>query len=85
MVPVRRIAHATFETPDPERLMDYYTNVIGFSVIERDKDAAYLASLEDHAVVIRRGAEARCVRLAFQVAPDADLAEFEKGINSATA
>jgi hypothetical protein len=33
-------------------------------------------------VVIRRGGEARCVRLAFQIAPDADLAEFEKGINS---
>jgi catechol 2,3-dioxygenase-like lactoylglutathione lyase family enzyme len=82
MVPVRRIAHASFETPDPERLIDYYTNVIGLSVVERDKDATYLASLEDHAVVVRRGAQARCVRLAFQVAPDADLAEFEKGINS---
>jgi catechol 2,3-dioxygenase-like lactoylglutathione lyase family enzyme len=80
MVPVRRIAHASFETPDPERLIDYYTNVIGLSVIERDKDATYLASLEDHAVVIRRGAEARCVRLAFQIAPDADLADFEKGL-----
>ena len=81
MVPVRRIAHASFETPDPERLIAYYTDVIGLSVVGRDKDAAYLASLEDHAVVVRRGPEPRCVRLAFQIAPDDDLGAFEKGIN----
>ena len=80
MVPVRRIAHAGFETPDPERLVDYYTNVIGLAVIGRDKDATYLASLQDHAVVIRRGSSPRCVRLAFQIAPDGDLGEFEKSI-----
>ena len=82
MVLVRRIAHAGFETPDPERLVGYYTDVIGLSVVGRDKDATYLASLQDHAVVIRRGSSPRCVRLAFQIAPDGDLAEFEKGIKS---
>jgi catechol 2,3-dioxygenase-like lactoylglutathione lyase family enzyme len=82
MVPVRRIAHAGFETPDPERLVGYYTDVIGLSVVGHDKDATYLASLQDHAVVVRRGSSPRCVRLAFQIAPDGDLAEFEKGIKS---
>jgi len=29
MIGVRKISHATYETPDLERQIDYYTNVIG--------------------------------------------------------
>ncbi len=40
LVLVRRIAHASFETPDPQRLTDNYANMIGLSVLEPDKDAS---------------------------------------------
>jgi catechol-2,3-dioxygenase len=78
MIPVRRIAHASFETPDLERLTDYYVNVIGFSINAKEKDTVYLASVLDHSVVLRKGSAPRCARIAFQIAPDGDLAAFEK-------
>ncbi len=78
MIRVRRIGHATFETPDIERLASYYTEVIGLTLVERDAEAAYLAStLDHHSVVLRRGSAARCAGLAFQLAPGSDLAAFE--------
>jgi catechol 2,3-dioxygenase-like lactoylglutathione lyase family enzyme len=80
MIAVRKIAHASFETPDVERLTDYYVNVIGFSVAAKEKDAVYLASVLDHSVVLRKGSAPRCARIAFQVAPDDDLGAFEKQI-----
>src|SRR5262245_40421599 len=78
MIPIRRIAHASFETPDLERLTDYYVNVIGFQVTAKDKGVVYLASVLDHSVVLRKGSAPRCARIAFQVAPDSDLSAFEK-------
>ena len=32
MIPVQRIAHATYETPDLARQIDYYTQVIGLNL-----------------------------------------------------
>jgi catechol-2,3-dioxygenase len=78
MIPISRIAHASFETPDVERLTDYYANVIGLSLAAKEKDAVYLASVLDHSVVLRKGPEARCTRIAFQIPPDSDLGAFEK-------
>ena len=31
MLPVQRISHATFETPDLERQIDYFVNILGLS------------------------------------------------------
>src|SRR6185295_15698863 len=81
MIPIRRIAHAGFETPDLERLTDYYVNVIGFQVTSKEKDAVYLASVLDHSVVLRKGSAARCARIAFQIAPGDDLDAFEKQLS----
>ena len=81
MISIRRIAHATFETPDVDKLIDYYTNVIGLSLVAREKDGAYLAGVLNHAVVLRKGDTARCARISFQIAPDDDLAAFEKQLN----
>ncbi len=44
MIKPRRIGHATFETPDMERMIDYYTEVVGLVLAEREKDRAFLAS-----------------------------------------
>jgi len=77
MIRVKKIGHATFETPDLERQVAYYTEVLGLTLVEREKDHAYLAStLDRHSVVLTRGDAARCTKLSFQVAPGTDLDEY---------
>jgi catechol 2,3-dioxygenase-like lactoylglutathione lyase family enzyme len=79
MISVRKIAHASYETPDLEKQVAYYTEILGLTLTAKEKDAAYLANTVDHhAVVLRRGAEAKCVRIGFQLGPDEDLGAFEK-------
>jgi catechol 2,3-dioxygenase-like lactoylglutathione lyase family enzyme len=79
MIRVKKIAHATYETPDLPRQVAYYTDVLGLTVTDNDKDAAYLAStIDHHSVVLRKGEHARCVRLGFEVGPDDDLGAFQK-------
>lgn len=79
MIGVRKIAHASYEMPDLEPQIDYYTNVLGLTLIEREKDAAYLAStIDHHSVVLRKGDEIKCVNLGFQIGPDDDLDAFER-------
>jgi catechol 2,3-dioxygenase-like lactoylglutathione lyase family enzyme len=83
MIRVRRIAHASYETPDVERQVAYYTDVLGLTLVAKDKDAAYLAcTLDHHNVVLRHGAAPKCVRLGFQIAPADDLGEFERQISA---
>lgn len=74
MIQVRRLGHASFSTPDLERQVAYYSEVLGLRLIERDKDRAFLATrcgLE--AIALERGQEVALKRLAFQVAPGSDL------------
>ena len=79
MIRVKRIAHATYETPDLDRLVEYYTEILGLTLAEKAKDVAYLAStLDHHSVVLRQGGPAKCMRLGFQLGLDDDLDAFEK-------
>jgi catechol 2,3-dioxygenase-like lactoylglutathione lyase family enzyme len=48
MIGVRKISHAAYEMPDVEQQVEYYTEVLGLTLVERDGDAAYLASAIDH-------------------------------------
>ena len=38
MIQVRRLGHATLTTPDIERQIAYYTEVVGLTLIGRGKD-----------------------------------------------
>jgi catechol 2,3-dioxygenase-like lactoylglutathione lyase family enzyme len=79
MIRVHKISHATYETPDLDRQVEYYTEILGLTVTGKDKEAAYLANTVDHhSVVLRKGAEPKCVRLGFQLGIDDDLDAFEK-------
>jgi catechol 2,3-dioxygenase-like lactoylglutathione lyase family enzyme len=81
MIRVRKIAHAAYEMPDVDKQIEYYTDILGLTLVERTKDAAYLASTVDHhSIVLSQGAEAKCLRLGFQIAPDDDLNEFERQV-----
>jgi catechol 2,3-dioxygenase-like lactoylglutathione lyase family enzyme len=79
MIQVRRIGHATLETPDIDRQIDYFTDIVGLVLAEREKDRAYLASkLGPLTVQLDRGDVPRCARLSFEVAPDTDFAAAER-------
>jgi catechol 2,3-dioxygenase-like lactoylglutathione lyase family enzyme len=71
MIKVKRIGHATFETPDIERQIEYYQEVVGLVLVSREENRACLASpLGQLAIVLEQGARQRCARLAFEVARD---------------
>jgi len=77
MLQVKRIGHATLTTPDLERQLDYYTRVVGLSVIAKEKGRAILATkVGQEAIVLEHGDKPAGVRLAFQVAPGSDLGEL---------
>ncbi len=79
MIRVRKIAHADYEMPDLEKQTEYYTEILGLTLVAKEKDAAYLAgTIDHHSVVLRKGAQSQCVRLGFQLGPDDDLAAYER-------
>jgi len=81
MISVRKIAHADYEMPDLDKEIEYYTEILGLTRAAKEKDAAYLANAVDHhSVVLRKGPEAKCVRVGFQIGPDDDLGEFERQV-----
>jgi catechol 2,3-dioxygenase-like lactoylglutathione lyase family enzyme len=83
MINARRFSHVTFETPDIERQIAYFTEVAGLAVAERHNGRVYLATKHgDLVVTLERGAQARCARLAFQVAQDTDAADMRKGVEA---
>ena len=83
MIQAKRFAHVTFETPDLERQIAYFTEIAGLSLAERHNGCAYLVTKHgDLAVVLEKGERARCARLAFQTAPDTEFAEIRNGIET---
>ena len=56
MIKVLRVGHATFTTPDLEREVAYYSDVLGLIVTERDKNRAFLATRTGvEAISLERG------------------------------
>src|SRR5262249_30948750 len=88
MIQVRRLGHATLTTPDLDRAVDYFSEVVGLSVIERAAKRAFLASRQGlEAIALEPGPPNALARLSFQVAPGSDLSALvrtlaEEGIRS---
>ncbi len=83
MIPVKRLGHATYITPDVARVTDYYEQIIGFEVVERSATRSILASaMGQEALVFEHGTSTHCPRLSFGVAPDFDLAEAAKQLSA---
>ena len=81
MVQVRRLGHATLTTPDLDRAIEYYVEVIGLIVIERAKQHAYLATRQGlEAIALEFGHPNALARLSFQVAPGGDLTEIARDL-----
>lgn len=83
MIKARRIGHATYETPDLDRQIEYYNEVVGLVTAARDRDRAFLATKTGQLVVdLVRGGEAKCVKLAFEVGPGEDFADMAKRLTA---
>jgi catechol 2,3-dioxygenase-like lactoylglutathione lyase family enzyme len=83
MIDVKRFSHVTLETPDINRQIAYFTEVNGLSLAERHNGRAYLATKHgDLAVTLEKASQARCARLGFQVAPDTNIADIRKGVET---
>jgi catechol 2,3-dioxygenase-like lactoylglutathione lyase family enzyme len=79
MIRPSRLGHATFETPDLDRAISYYTDVNGLVLNAREKDRAFLASKTGLlTVALERGGEENLKRLSFEVSPRADFADLAK-------
>jgi catechol 2,3-dioxygenase-like lactoylglutathione lyase family enzyme len=79
MIQVRRLGHATLTSPDIARQVAYYTDVVGLTFAGRDKDRAFLAcKLGLEAIALEPGKPNALSRIAFQVAPDSDLADVAR-------
>jgi catechol 2,3-dioxygenase-like lactoylglutathione lyase family enzyme len=83
MIKARRIGHMTLDTPDLQRQIDYFTQVIGLTLAAQEKDHAYLGSKVGHlAVQLDRAAAPRCSKLSFEVAPDTDFAAVMRELSA---
>ncbi|MGE0629495.1 MAG: VOC family protein [Hyphomicrobiaceae bacterium] len=83
MIQVRRLGHATFTTPDIERQVDYWTNVMGMVVTDRTPSRVFLATQYGHeAIALEKGEAGYLKRLSFQVAPGSDLGELISSLSA---
>jgi catechol 2,3-dioxygenase-like lactoylglutathione lyase family enzyme len=82
MIQATRFSHAVFETPDVERQIDYFTEVAGLALADKQNGRAYLATkLGDLVVQLEKGDVSRCAKLAFQAA-GADIADIKRGVEA---
>jgi catechol 2,3-dioxygenase-like lactoylglutathione lyase family enzyme len=82
MLQVKRISHATFETPDLDRQIDYHVNVLGLSLAERERDQAFMkTAMGQPAIVLKRGDTRRCIGLAFQIDPTTAIGEVQRKLS----
>ena len=83
MLQATRIGHATFETPDIERQIDYFREVVGLVPVAREGDRAFLATNTGQlAVVLGKGSEQRCTRLSFEISPGLSAADVIKNLSA---
>ena len=55
-IQVSKLGYLGFRTPDVDRLIEYYTKVLDFQLVDRSADQAFLTTGSDHhCVVIERG------------------------------
>jgi catechol-2,3-dioxygenase len=73
---VSKLGYVGFETPDVERLVEYYTKVLDFALVDSAPEGAFLTTGTDHhCVVVTRGdTRARAV-VGYEIWEDLDSAQ----------
>src|SRR5262249_13349801 len=73
----------TFETPDLQKAVDYFTRVNGLALVDRDARRAFLAARTGLlAVALEQGSAAHCRALAFELAAEADPAAIRRQLSA---
>jgi catechol 2,3-dioxygenase-like lactoylglutathione lyase family enzyme len=74
---VSKIGYVGFETPDVDRMVEHYTKVLDFVLVERSPGQAFLTTnFDHHAVVIERAATRRARSyVGYELREDLDFAE----------
>lgn len=80
MIQVAKIGYAGFNTPDVEAMLAYYTQVLGFTLVERGDDgAAYLhLGADHHTIALYPATERRLRHTALQIGKSQSLKEVEQ-------
>lgn len=66
---VSKLGHVGFRSPDPARLVEYYSTVLRFEVVERTPQATFLSTGPDHhCVVIEPGPTQARVTVGYELA-----------------
>jgi catechol 2,3-dioxygenase-like lactoylglutathione lyase family enzyme len=79
MIKTKRIGHATLVTPDIDRMIDYYREVVGLHLVDRERRRALLGSnAGELAVVLETGDQERCKSIAFEVSSQASVGEMTR-------
>jgi catechol 2,3-dioxygenase-like lactoylglutathione lyase family enzyme len=74
MIKAKRVGHATFETPDLDKAIAYYTDINGLVLSEKQKGRAFLASKTGLlSIALEQGNAAALRRLSFEISPAADF------------
>jgi catechol 2,3-dioxygenase-like lactoylglutathione lyase family enzyme len=77
MIKASRVGHASFETPDLDRAIAYYTEVSGLVLHAKSQSQAFLASKTGLlSIALERGDAANLKRISFEVSPHADLSDI---------
>jgi catechol 2,3-dioxygenase-like lactoylglutathione lyase family enzyme len=73
---VSKLGYVGFETPDVERLVEYYTKVLDFALVDGAPEGAFLTTSTDHhCIVVTRGdTRARAV-VGYEIWEDLDSAQ----------
>src|SRR5437870_5328983 len=83
MIPIQRLGHATLETNDIEKSLDYYVTVNGLMVVARESNVVHLASrMGQLTVTLVKSDRNDCTGLSFEVAPDSDFADIAKQLSA---
>ena len=86
----KRMGHASFTTTDLDRQIDYYREVVGLHLVDREPKRAFLGTNAGQlAVLLEHGSQQSCNRLAFEVSPAMSFADLAreltaKGLKSET-
>src|SRR5262245_44016184 len=68
-----RLRHATFASPDPARVLDYYRAVVGLGLVSRERNRIYPANDSEQLSLVIEPGEAELTSVAFEISPQADL------------
>ena len=78
-----RLRHATFASPDSERLLDYYRGVIGLGLVGRDGDRIFLASDSEQLSLVIEPGEAALTSIAFEISPEVEMGALSAALKRA--